>query len=65
VDGLEGLEDRARSGRPRTVTAEVETEVVRRTLEEKPPGGYPLEQQPPGRGRGAAPQPDLRRHHQV
>ncbi len=39
ADGLEGLEDRARSGRPRTVTPEVEAEVVRRTLEEKPPEG--------------------------
>ena len=38
-DGLEGLEDRPRSGRPRTVTLDVEAEVIRKTLEEKPPEG--------------------------
>ena len=38
--GLAGLEDRPRRGRPRTsITAEVEAEVVRRTLEEDPPSG--------------------------
>jgi transposase len=39
ADGIEGLVDRPRSGRPRTVTAEIEADVVRRTLEEKPPQG--------------------------
>ena len=40
AEGLAGLEDRPRRGRPRTsVTAEVEAEVVRRTLEEDPPRG--------------------------
>ncbi|WP_420634345.1 IS630 family transposase [Candidatus Palauibacter sp.] len=40
AEGLAGLEDRPRSGRPRTsATPEVEAEVVRRTLEEKPPSG--------------------------
>ena len=40
AEGLAGLEDRPRRGRPRTsVTAEVEAEVVRRTLEEEPPRG--------------------------
>lgn len=40
AEGLAGLQDRPRSGRPRTsVTAEAEAEVVRRTLEEKPPSG--------------------------
>ena len=40
AEGLAGLEDRPRSGRPRTsVTPEVEAEVVRRTLREKPPSG--------------------------
>lgn len=40
AEGLAGLEDRPRSGRPRTsVTPETEAEVVRRTLEEKPPSG--------------------------
>ena len=39
-EGLAGLEDRPRPGRPRsTITPEVEAEVVRRTLEEKPPRG--------------------------
>ncbi len=39
-EGLAGLEDRSRPGRPRsTITPEVEAEVVRRTLEEKPPRG--------------------------
>ena len=37
--GLEGLDDRARSGRPRTLTPEIEAEVLRHTLEEKPPRG--------------------------
>ena len=40
ADGLAGLEDRPRAGRPRTsITPEVEAEIVRRTLEEKPPRG--------------------------
>jgi len=40
TEGLAGLEDRSRPGRPReTVTPEVEAEVVRRTLEERPPQG--------------------------
>ena len=40
AEGVAGLEDRPRRGRPRTsVTAEVEAEVVRRTLEEDPPSG--------------------------
>jgi len=39
ADGIEGLVDRPRSGRPRTLTAEIEADVVRRTLEEKPPQG--------------------------
>lgn len=37
--GLAGLEDQPRSGRPRTLTPEIEAEVVRMTLEEKPPQG--------------------------
>lgn len=37
ADGIEALlEDRPRSGRPRTITAEHEAEIVRMTLEEKP-----------------------------
>jgi transposase len=37
ADGLIGIEaDRARSGRPRTITPEIEAEVVRRTLHTKP-----------------------------
>jgi transposase len=39
ADGLDGLRDRPRSGRPRTLTPEIEAEVVRQTLEEKPPKG--------------------------
>ena len=40
AEGLAGLEDRRRPGRPRTsVTPEVEAEVVRGTLEEDPPRG--------------------------
>ena len=39
ADGLQGLEDRPRSGRPRTVTPDVEAEVVEKTLEEDPPQG--------------------------
>jgi transposase len=39
AEGLEGLEDRRRSGRPREITPEIEADVVRRTLEEKPPQG--------------------------
>lgn len=40
AEGLEGLEDRARPGRPReSITPDVEADVVRRTLEEKPPQG--------------------------
>ena len=39
-DGLAGLEDRSRSGRPRSrITPQLEAEIVRRTLEEKPPRG--------------------------
>ena len=39
-DGLAGLEDRPRPGRPRSsVTPEIEAEIVRRTLREKPPRG--------------------------
>jgi transposase len=37
ADGIEALlEDRPRSGRPRTITVEDEAEIVRMTLEEKP-----------------------------
>ena len=36
-DGLRGLEDRFRSGRPTRITPEMEADVIRRTLEEKPP----------------------------
>ena len=39
AQGLAGLEDQPRSGRPRTLTAEIEAEVVRKTLEDKPPQG--------------------------
>jgi transposase len=39
TDGIAGLEDKPRSGRPRKVTAAVEEDVVRRTLEEKAPMG--------------------------
>jgi transposase len=39
ADGLEGLEDRPRSGRPRTLTPEVEAEVVEKTTQEDPPRG--------------------------
>ena len=39
-EGLAGLEDRPRPGRPRSrITPEFEAEVVRRTLEEQPPRG--------------------------
>ena len=39
-EGLPGLEDRPRPGRPRSrITPEFEAEVVRRTLEEQPPRG--------------------------
>ena len=37
--GIDGLEDHARPGRPRTITPRIEAEVVRKTLEEKPPKG--------------------------
>jgi transposase len=36
-EGLEGLEDRPRSGRPREVTPEVEAEIIEKTVEEAPP----------------------------
>lgn len=40
AEGLDGIEgDRPRPGRPRRITAEIETDVVRRTLETKPPEG--------------------------
>ena len=39
AEGLEGLEDRSRPGRPRQITPEIEAEVVRRTLEDEPPQG--------------------------
>ena len=39
ADGIEGLEDRPRSGRPRKVTQEVEEEVVEKTTQEDPPQG--------------------------
>ena len=40
ADGIAGIEeDRPRSGRPRTVTDEVEAEVVHKTLHEAPPEG--------------------------
>ncbi len=39
AEGLEGLKDRPRPGRPRRLTPQIEAEVVRRTLEEKPPQG--------------------------
>lgn len=39
AEGLQGLEDRPRSGRPRTVTPDVEAEVVEKTLEDDPPQG--------------------------
>jgi transposase len=35
--GLLGLEDRARSGRPRQITPEIEEEIVRITIQEEPP----------------------------
>jgi transposase len=38
-DGIEGLADRPRSGRPRKITPAVEAEVVTKTLEEKVPRG--------------------------
>ena len=39
-EGLAGLEDRPRPGRPRSsITPELEAEIVRRTLREKPPRG--------------------------
>jgi transposase len=37
--GMAGLQDRPRPGRPRTVTSEIEAEVVRKMLEDKPPEG--------------------------
>jgi transposase len=37
--GIAGLEDRPRSGRPRTVTPRVEARVVHKTLHEDPPSG--------------------------
>lgn len=40
TDGLDALlQDRERSGRPRQITPEDEAEIVRKTLEEKPPNG--------------------------
>ncbi len=39
ANGLQGLEDRSRSGRPCTVTPDVEAEVVEKTLKEDPPQG--------------------------
>jgi transposase len=39
AEGLAGLADRPRSGRPRTITPAVEAEVVRKTVEEKVPRG--------------------------
>ena len=39
ADGIAGLEDQPRSGRPRKITTSVEEEVVRKTLEEKAPSG--------------------------
>jgi transposase len=39
AEGLQGLEDRPRSGRPRTVTPDVEAEVFEKTLKEDPPQG--------------------------
>ena len=39
ADGIAGLEDKPRSGRPRKVTAALEEEIVRKTLEEKAPMG--------------------------
>jgi transposase len=39
TDGIAGLEDQPRSGRPRKITTSVEEEVVRKTLEEKVPSG--------------------------
>ena len=39
-EGIPGIkEDRPRPGRPRTITEEVEADVIRRTLHEKPPQG--------------------------
>ena len=39
-DGLAGLEDRLRPGRPRSrITSELEAEIVRRTLQDTPPRG--------------------------
>jgi transposase len=38
AEGLRGIErDRPRSGRPRTITAEVEHAVIEKTIQEKPP----------------------------
>jgi transposase len=39
VEGIAGLADRPRSGRPRKITPALEAEVVRKTLEEKVPRG--------------------------
>jgi transposase len=39
AEGIAGLADRPRSGRPRKITPAVEAEVVRKTLEEKVPRG--------------------------
>ena len=39
ADGIEGLVDRPRTGRPRKVTEEVEEEVVEKTTQEDPPQG--------------------------
>jgi len=39
AEGIQGLEDRSRSGRPRTVTPEVVEEVIEMTTQDDPPEG--------------------------
>jgi transposase len=39
AEGLAGLEDRSRPGRPREISSEIEEDIVWRTLEQKPPQG--------------------------
>ena len=56
-DGIKGLEDRPRSGRPTRITPEIEADVVRRALEETPPQRDALEHTSHVGGHGSAPQP--------
>lgn len=39
ADGIRGLDDQPRSGRPRSVTSEVVAQVIEKTTQEKPPRG--------------------------